>query len=378
VKRSLTLFARLLLAFLLVLLVSTASNYVAMEAFSPLFLNYHLQHTHTSAPLSDDTQAELRVAHQRAMRQATLWGGVVSLLAAGVVSYVVSSRIARPIKQMQRASRRIAEGNYRQRLSLAAPGEIADLAQDFNDMAATLESSEARRVELIGNVAHEFRTPLSSLHGYVEGLEDGLFQPTPEVLSACQRQLNRLESLIDDLSVLSRVESNAEPLQMEATSVSALLEGVADTFRPTFQAKGVRLELIDTEDAAALVFADPLRTLQVLTNLIANALRYTPQQGTVSLWADVDPKTRTVVFNVRDSGSGIEPSDLPHIFTRFYRGDKARGRDAGGGSGIGLTIAKHFVELQGGRIGVTSQPGHGSHFFFSLPLTSEAETPALS
>jgi signal transduction histidine kinase len=377
VKRSLTLFTRLLLAFLLVMLVSTASNYVAMEAFSPLFLNYHLQHTHTMAPLSNDTQAELRVAHQRAMRQATLWGGVVSLLAAGIVSYVVSSRIAGPIKQMQRASRRIAEGHYQQRLSLAAPGEIADLAKDFNDMAATLESSEARRVELIGNVAHEFRTPLSSLHGYVEGLEDGLFKPTPGVLSSCKRQLGRLERLVDDLSFLSRVESNAEPLQVRATEVKALLEGVSETLQPRFQAKGVQLELHRPEEGAS-VLADPLRTLQVLTNLMANALRFTPQGGTVSLWAELDPGGRRVIFHVRDTGSGIDPNDLPHIFTRFYRGDKSRSRDEDGGSGIGLTIAKHFVELQGGRIEVQSQPGQGSHFCFSLPRYAEAEPLALS
>lgn len=365
--RDLSLFWRLLITYFLVIVVSCLSIYIASEALSPVFLNFHLRDMGVpgGVPVADALQRDLEVAHSRAMRQAIFWGVFISLGAAGALSLFVSSRIARPVRLMQRASRRIAAGQYRGRLNARAPGEIADLALAFNEMAAALETTEARRVALLNNVAHEFRTPLSSLQGYVEGLEDGTFAADAETLAACKRQITRLGRLVDDLSLLSRVEAGSEPVNPKPTTVQGLLQAVVATFKPAFVQKGVEL-IQDALPGPLKVTADPVRTHQALANLVANALRHTPMGGEVRLSAQaLSPKE--VALCVADTGEGIAAEDLPHIFTRFYRADKARSREDGGGSGIGLTIAKHFVEAQGGRIEVSSAPGEGSRFRVVLP-----------
>ena len=365
--RDLSLFWRLLITYFLVIVVSCLSMYIASEALSPVFLYFHLEQMGMppGMAMADTLQRDLKVAHSRAMRQAIFWGVLISLAAAGALSLFVSSRIARPVRLLQQASRRIAAGRYHSRLDTRAPGEIADLARAFNDMAAALETTEARRVALIGNVAHEFRTPLSSLHGYVEGIEDGTFSADAETLAACKRQIKRLERLVEDLSLLSRIEAGNEPVHPRPTTVQGLLQGAVATFKPAFVQKGVELSQ-DALLGALEVIADPVRTQQVLANLVANALRHTPRGGEVRLSAHaLSPKE--VVLCVSDTGEGIAPEDLPHIFTRFYRADKARSREVGGGSGIGLTIAKYFVEAQGGRIEVSSALGEGSRFCITLP-----------
>lgn len=357
-----SLFWRLLVSYLLVIAVSCLGMYGASEVLSTLFLDAHLRRMAMPAgmPMSAMLERDLERAHSQAMRQAALWGALISLVVAGALSLWVSARIAHPVRLMQRVSRRIAAGQYQERLDVRAPSEISDLAQAFNDMAAALETTEARRVELLGNVAHEFRTPLSSLHGYLEGLSDGVFQNDAVTLTACQRQLERLERLVEDLSLLSRVETGQEPVTPQPTPVRDLLEAVVSTFMPAFAHKGVRLRPAPVP-APLAVLADPERTQQVLGNLVANALRHTPPGGEVQL--SVSPlNPKELMICVSDTGEGIAPEALPHIFSRFYRADPSRSREAGEGSGIGLTIAKYFVEAQGGRIEVSSTLGNGSRF----------------
>jgi histidine kinase len=320
----------------------------------------------------EQLESELKAAHRRAMQQATVWGVVISGVAAGAVSLFVSSRISSPIKQMQRASRHIAAGQYHGRLNAQAPGEIGELARSFNDMAEALEHTEHRRVELLGNVAHELRTPLSSLHGYIEGLEDGMFEANAETLESCKRQVSRLERLVDDLSLLSRVEAGQETVSPSPTSAATLAEQVAASFQLQFLQKQVEL-IVEPLPSSLLVLADVQRTGQILSNLVANALRHTPTGGEVRL-AVRALKSGEAEFRVSDTGEGIAPDDLPQVFTRFYRADKARTRGGDSGSGIGLTIAKHFVEAQGGRIGVESKVGGGSSFWFTLPRVQAAPT----
>jgi histidine kinase len=320
--------------------------------------------THTDS-MSQVMSSDLNRAYRRALNQSLFWGVIASALVASGIAAFLTMQIVRPIRKMQQASSRIATGRYSERLDTKAPGEIGELAESFNAMAAALESVESRRVELLGNVAHEFRTPLSSLRGYLEGVEDGLFQADQPTTEACLKQVGKLERLLDDLSLLSRVEAGVEEIKVESVNVLKLLEQVLDSFTPSFAAKGVRLELIKSINDSLPVRADPQRTTQILTNLISNALRYTPSGGNVTLWVSVE-KTK-VVFHVQDTGTGISLLDLPHIFSRFYRTDKARAGESGG-SGIGLTIAKYFVEAQGGTIGVESELRKGSHFFFTLPL----------
>ena len=367
-RRNLSLYWRLLASYLLVILVGCVTLYLAGDAFAPFFFEQHMGGMMTRMSGMDRMMgamaADLNEAYQRATQQAMVWGLSVSALIASAVGLFVTGRIVAPLRRMQQASQRIASGQYQDRLNAQAPGEIGELAQAFNEMASALENTERRRVELLGNVAHEFNTPLSSLHGYIDGFADGVFQPDAETLEACKRQLTRLERLVADLSLLSRVETGQEALQPRLTEAITLLEGVAAAFRPQSREKGVALFLTSIP-ADLTVFADPQRTGQVLNNLVANALRHTLAGGEVRLSAQPS-KSGEALFRVTDTGEGIPLEDLPHIFTRFYRADKARTQD-GGGSGIGLTIAKRYVEMQGGRIGLESQPGQGSSFWFTLP-----------
>lgn len=363
-----SLYWRLFLSYLLVIILTSITLFITSDLLAPVFFERRMgpmQHRmHMEGGMSDTMAQQLNETHRRAMTQAVLWGIAVSSVIAGGVSLFVTGRIVSPLRAMQRISRRVAKGHYHERLEASGPGEIAELAQSFNAMASALEQVETRRRELLGNVSHELRTPLSSLRGYIDGLQDGVFAPDAETLGACQKQLVRLERLIQDLSLLSRVEAGSETVHPEPLPVQSLLAQASASLKPQYEEKGVTLELTPaTSDAS--VYTDPERTLQVFSNLLGNALRYTPAGKTVQLGAEVSE--HEVVFSITDRGDGIPAEHLPHLFERFYRVDKSRSREAGSGSGIGLTIAKHFVEAQGGQIGAESTPGEGSRFWFSLP-----------
>jgi histidine kinase len=273
---------------------------------------------------------------------------------------------------MMKASQRIAAGDYRQRVQVPGQDELGALARAFNQMAETLERTEQRRMELIGDVAHELRTPLSSIKGSMEGLVDGVLTADPATFLLVQREVARLQRLVHDLEELSRAEAGQVPLNPRAVAPAELVRAAADRLRPQFEDKSVSLHVDLPADGSTelevlpQVRADPSRIIQVLLNLLGNALQFTPPSGqvTVRAWRD----GRKVVITVQDTGIGISVEHLPHIFERFYRVDKSRSRP-GGGSGIGLTIARHLVEAHGGRIWATS-PGldQGSTFSFTLPV----------
>jgi signal transduction histidine kinase len=365
---------RLFLSYLFVIALGSVTLFLASEMAAPILLEHHMRDMQEmanppSADLINDMDEELKELYRRALNQALLWGIVISALVAIGVSWWVTRQIIAPVKKMEQASKRIAEGRYEERLDAKAPGEIGELAHSFNNMAEALESVELKRAELIGNVAHEFRTPLSGLRGYIEGYKDKVFHPDDATLDACLKQLARLEHLIDDLSLLSRVQAGVEHLSPQPVAAYKLLEQTKASFTPAFANKGVDLQLIKNLRDDMQVFADPHRTLQVLSNLVSNALRYTPLGGRVALWLEVGKDK--LAFHVKDTGPGIAEADLPHIFTRFYRADKARSES---GSGIGLTIARYFVEAQGGTIKVESKAGEGAHFSFTLPLVPSTIT----
>jgi signal transduction histidine kinase len=371
VQRNVSLYWRLLSSYLLIILVGCITLYLAGDVFALFFFEQHMggmMNQMHDVSMMEAMTADLKAAYQHASQQGMLWGVTASALVASAVAFFVTGRIVAPVKQMQRASERIASGQYQGRLNTQAPGEIGDLARSFNEMAQILEDTERRRVELLRNVTHELKTPLSSLHGYVEGIQDGVFQADEETLDACTRQITRMERLVQDLSLLSRVETGQESIEPQTVNANALVEGVLASFRPQATNKSITMILTSAPEEP-LVFADPQRTGQVLYNLVSNALRHTPAGGEIRLSVQ-ETSTKELRFQVTDTGEGISPEDLPHIFTRFYRADKARTRDPEGGSGIGLTIAKHYVEMQAGRIGVESQLGHGSSFWFTLPAVS--------
>lgn len=363
--KSLGFFPRLLLAFFLVIIVAGGALLLVGLALGPAFLQGHLESmgiTHHNVPA--DTEAmltDLNVGYQQALTQSLLWAVLAALVVAGGLSFFISSQVARPLTQMREVTRRIATGKYDERVGYAGPGEVGELATDFNMMATSLQSAEMQRAELVRNLAHEFRTPVMNLRGYVEGIEDGIFELNAETISATKRQLERIERLMNDLALLSRVDANQETVKPEKVLLSRLCLTAAESVRPQFLQKGVALK-VGSISEESYVIADPIRTGQVLSNLLANALRHTDEGGEVKLWASEEIDDAAI--HVKDTGEGIAADALAHIFTRFYRTETSSG-----GTGIGLTIANYFVEAQGGALYVESQAGEGSHFWFTLPKT---------
>jgi histidine kinase len=300
----------------------------------------------------------------RAVNEVLLVAASLAFVTAVLVSTFVTRRIVRPVQEMKDASRRIADGRYDERVRVPGEDELADLAHSFNQMAHRLAQTEERRRQLIGDVAHERRTPLSGIKSVIEGLQDGVLPAEPATFANVQRELIRLQRLVRDLEELSKAESRQISLEQEPTSPAAFVETAASRLAHQFQDKDVQLQ-IDLPPALPLVNVDPARMTQVMLNLLGNALQYTPTGGRVMVraWAD----DGRVHIAVQDTGIGLTSEHLRHIFERFYRADKSRSR-AGGGSGIGLTISKHLVEAHNGRLQAASPgPNQGSTFTVTLP-----------
>jgi len=284
--------------------------------------------------------------------------------AALLVSLFLSRRIVAPVRKLTDASQHIAEGDYEKRVKVQGVDEIAQLAGCFNHMAGQLEQAETLRRQLIGDVTHELRTPLTSIKGYMEGLVDGVLPPTPETFNQIHQEADRLSRLVDDLQELSRVEAKAFSLDVHPVAVSSLVQTTLKRLAPQAAAKRIDLGS-DLPADLPPILADEDRITQVLVNLAANAIQYTPEGGRVTISAGQHGDEVQVA--VTDTGIGIPPEHIGNLFTRFYRVDKSRSRGAGGGSGIGLTIARHLVEAHGGRIWAGSEgEGKGSTFTFSV------------
>jgi two-component system sensor histidine kinase BaeS len=298
-----------------------------------------------------------------AVGSALLLGVAAAAIVAVIVAVVISARLARPISELALASREVARGNYAQHVPEGG-GEIGELAASFNAMAASLDATERRRHELIGDVAHELRTPIASLRGYVEGLETGVFAPGPDVWRVLQDQASRLARLVDDLSDLWRAEENDIALAPEELDGQTLVADAVERHRAAAAERSI--ELVAAASPPVRVRADRARIAQVLDNLVGNALRYTPSGGHVDISLAV--RSNRSVIAVQDTGPGLTADQLGRVFERFYRVDPSRSRDAGG-SGLGLAIAKALVEAMGGRIWATSSgPGTGATFSVELPV----------
>ncbi len=298
--------------------------------------------------------------------EALTYAVFAAIIIAVIVSIIFSRGVVSPLRAVMNASQRIADGHYDERVKVQGSDELSQLAARFNQMAGKLEQIEAMRLRLIGDVSHELRTPLAAIKGSMEGLMDGVLPATEETYRDLYSEADRLNRLVDDLQELSRVEAGAYQLNIQPVDVLTLTQTVMKRLGPQFESKRISLDFKLASDLPH-VLADEDRAIQVLTNLVGNALRYTPEGGAVTV--SVTQHDNEIQFAVRDNGIGISSEHLPHIFDRFYRVDKSRSRRAGGGSGIGLTIARALVEAQGGRIWVESDgEGSGSTFTFTLPI----------
>ncbi|MGQ0604548.1 MAG: sensor histidine kinase [Anaerolineales bacterium] len=281
------------------------------------------------------------------------------MIVAGLATLLFSGlrRVAVPVRDLMEAAGRVEAGDYAVRVREAGPRDVRDLARAFNAMAARLQVNEDQRRKLLADVTHELRTPLAVVQGNLEALMDGVYPADDAHLGPLLEETQVLARLIDDLRTLSLAESGVLKLQREPTDLGILVTETAASFRAQAGAAGVGLHL-QLADDLPLIEIDPVRIREVLSNLIANALRYTPVGGAVTVEAR---PVRSIEISVSDTGRGISAEMLPHIFDRFYKSEESRG------SGLGLAIAKNLVAAHGGEIVAESEPGKGTTIRFTLP-----------
>jgi signal transduction histidine kinase len=301
------------------------------------------------------------------VNQALVLGGLAAIVLALLLGVFLAQRLTRPLRQLTAATRSMARGELRQEVTVTSGDEIGELAASFNQMAQSLSAMERQRQQLLADIAHELRTPLSVMRGHVEAMLDGVFEATPENLTLVHEESVLLGRLVDELRTLSLVEAGQLPLEFTPVDMRALLRQAQAAFEPLAEAEGVAL-MLHLPAAAPEVRADASRLQQVLGNLIANALRHAPQGPGKPPQVDVTMEVvgEAVRVSVQDNGPGLAPEALVHVFDRFWRADPSRSR-AAGGSGLGLAIARGIVEAHGGRIWVESEPGAGASFRFEVP-----------
>lgn len=370
IKRHLT--ARLFVSYLLVIVIIAVTTGIILGIAAPNAYNRQLGVERQGAGefgKGGFQQNQLAGTFRTAVFEAFTIAILAGIVVAVIISLVMSRSIAAPVKAIAQASRRIADGHYSERVSLDRPGrqqdmdEIGRLGANFNHMAESLDKTETVRRQLLADVSHELRTPLTTIRGTAEALMDGVIQADLETYQTFLTEAERMQRLVEDIQELSRVEAGQYQLQLTAFSVKELLYRLEKRFDNQFREAGVALIIPDPGDA--MMTADINRIDQVLQNLVGNALKYTGSGGKVEVKASQDQAfTR---FSVADNGSGLHKEDLDLVFTRFYRVDSSRARESGG-SGIGLTIAKNWVEAHGGEIWAESEGmGRGSTFHFTVP-----------
>ncbi len=295
----------------------------------------------------------------------SLWLAALLASIAGVaLGFVFSRRIVRPIETMTLAASQLEQGDLSQRVSVKSRDELGRLASAFNSMAAELAHTEQLRRNMISDVAHELRSPLTNIRAYLEALQDGYASPEPEMINSLLEETMLLNRLADDLQELTLAEAGKLKFCVQPLELTQLIEKALGTFQARAQGKNITVKTAFPSPLPP-VLADQERTGQVLRNLLDNALAYTPSGGQIVVTALTEG--RMVWVSVIDNGEGISEEHLPNIFQRFYRVDPSRAR-ATGGSGLGLAIVKQLVQSQGGQLRVESKPEMGSKFSFSLPL----------
>lgn len=311
---------------------------------------------------------EMRLASMQILFRAIglyfLWGGLIAVVFAFIFTFFLSRRILSPVQALTDAARKLGRGDFKQRVNVSDSGEIGSLAQTFNSMAADLERTEQLRRNMVADVAHELRTPVSNIKGYLEAAQDGVVKMDVDTIKTIDEEATLLSQLVDDLQELSLAEAGELKLDRQEVDTAELVKQAA----AVMQAKAIARSLIISANLPTGLPAadiDPQRINQVLHNLLENAIVHTPAGGTVTIAAE--QKGNQIAVSVTDTGEGIPADELPLIFERFYRVDKSRSRRTGG-HGLGLTIAKRLVEAHGGKIEASSEVGKGSSFTFTVPI----------
>jgi len=293
-----------------------------------------------------------------------IWGGLVAVAIALLMTFFLSRRILAPVKALTSVARRLGRGDFSQRVEVKDKGELGELANTFNSMASDLEKIEQLRRNMIADAAHELRTPLSNIRGYLEAIRDGIKKADADTIRSLDEEATLLSRLADDLQELSLAEAGELKLMCRPENIAGLIQQAVASAQAQAAAKGIA---VSTDLPAGLppVNVDPDRVSQVLRNLLENAIAHTTRDDSITLTAI--QQGSWVEVSVADTGTGIPAEDLPNIFERFYRVDKSRTR-ATGGSGLGLTIARRLVEAHGGKIEARSEPAEGTRFSFTIPV----------
>ena len=352
---------RLLLSHSLVAAIAGLTAYLLVRVLAPQMYDHSVRMMGAAGGMHGEG---LRAVAVNAMSNAVLVGvgaGIFTAVLAGAYS---SARIMRPLREVSAATHTMAQGRYDQRVAVPREPELAAVVEDVNALGQRLAETEARRVRLLGEVAHEMRTPLTVLDGYVEGMLDGVFEPGPEMLAEVGAEIRRLRRLADDLSALSRAEEGRLDLRLEELDLAALAGRAAERLRPQLDDADVRLDLA-TAVGPLLVHGDADRLGEVVTNLVGNALVATSAGGTVRVAARTGGGEALVT--VSDTGVGLATGDLERVFERFYRVPSGGGGRSG--SGIGLTIARGIARAHGGDLTAASAGlGQGATFTLRVPL----------
>lgn len=355
-----TLRAKLVWGFLLValgaLLLAFATSNLGLYS-TMMGMHHGMSMPHRAMEMPDFMAAAFRWS---------LWASLAAFTFAGLVGVFTAERITRSLRGLREAAAQLDLRDLSRRVPVVGHDEVAELAATFNRMCARLEADEGSRRQFLADTAHELRHPLAVLQGHLDLMLDGKVEPSAEALLPIQDEVIRLTRLVHDLRDLSLAEVGRLSLHLTTVEPATLLTSVMANMDPVATAKDVEL-ISEIAPGLPALRADPDRLRQVLVNLLANALHYTPPGGRIRVEAITLENELRV--SVSDSGPGISPEDLPHIFDRFYRVDRARSRGTGG-SGLGLAIVRSLVELHGGQVTAESTPGRGSRFLVTLPMRS--------
>ena len=299
------------------------------------------------------------------MREVVLYAGLLAAFAAIILAIFISNRLLRPVKALTAASNALSTGNFDTRVDVSGNDELAVLGKTFNRMAERLQLAEERKTTLTADVAHELRTPIAVQKAQLEAMIDGVLPVTPENLETAVKQTDMLSRLVDDLRLLAMADAGEIRFEYRETSIPGLIDQVVAQFQARLSNDRTSINLDIAVEKLPKVITDPDRVMQILNNLISNALRYGQKAGTIHIQTGVE-KDR-VFISVRDEGGGIPDSALPHLFERFYRHEKARSRETGG-TGLGLAISKKLAVLLGGDLRGENDPRGGAIFTLELPI----------